>query len=102
MKLYIIKLGRSIVYIEGSQVIISKTILYFFRTLKINFVQANCVDPDEMTPFFVAFHLGLHCKSTHIGVFSVQMVNVSSCLRKSSPPTGSIFFQECKEFFQPL
>ena len=48
------KSGWSIVYIEGSQVII------VFLSLKIDFVLANSADPDEM-PQFVAFHLGLHC-----------------------------------------
>ena len=31
-----------------------------FLSLKINFVLANSVDPDEMT-YYAAFHLGLHC-----------------------------------------
>ena len=39
-----------------------------FFSLKIVFVLANSVDPDEM-PHYAAFHLGLHClKSTHYGV----------------------------------
>ena len=44
-------LGWSIVYIEGSQVIIS---------LKIAFVIGNSVDPDEML-LYATFHLGPHC-----------------------------------------
>ena len=50
----------SIVYIEGSWVIISKKILYFFLSLKINFILANSADPDERL-HYAAFHLGLHC-----------------------------------------
>ena len=53
-----VKSGWSIVYIEGSQVIISKNIE--FLSLKIDFVLANSADPDEM-PHYAAFHLGLHC-----------------------------------------
>ena len=41
-----------------------------FLSLKIVFVLANSVDPDEM-PHSNAFHLGLHCllqcHSTHLG-----------------------------------
>ena len=41
-----------------------------FLSLKINFVLANSVDPDEMT-YYAAFHLGLHClPSTCLGVSS--------------------------------
>ena len=54
-----VKSGWSIVYIEGSQVIISKNIFYFFL-YKINFVLANSADTDEML-YNAAFHLGLHC-----------------------------------------
>ena len=54
-----VKSGWSIVYIEGSQVIISKKYTLFL-SLKINSVLANRADPDEM-PHYVAFHLGLHC-----------------------------------------
>ena len=52
-----IRLGWFIIYFEGSQVIISK---YFFLSLKITFVLANSVDPDEML-HYEAFHQGLHC-----------------------------------------
>ena len=31
-----------------------------FLSLKIDFVLANSIDPDEM-PHYAAFHLGLHC-----------------------------------------
>ena len=44
--------GKFIIYIKGSQVIIS---------LKCYFsVSEVCLDPDEM-PHYVAFYLGLHC-----------------------------------------
>ena len=52
IKLHTIKLGWSIVYIEGSKVV--------FVSLKIYFVLANSADPDEM-PHYAVFHLGLHC-----------------------------------------
>ena len=44
----------SIVYIEGSQAIFPQTIV--FLSLKIDFVEANSADPDEMR-----FHLDIHC-----------------------------------------
>ena len=47
----------SIVHIEGTQVIIFKENCIF---LKMVFVLATSVDPDEM-PHYGAFHLGLHC-----------------------------------------
>ena len=50
---------RSIAYIEGSQVIISKKKKIFF-SLKMNFVLANSEDLDEMQ-HDATFHLGLHC-----------------------------------------
>ena len=46
------------IYIEGSKVIISKSII--FLSLKIDFVLANSADPGEMQ-HYGAFHLGLHC-----------------------------------------
>ena len=43
-------------------------------SLKIVFVLANSVDPDEML-HYAAFHLGLHClPKYHFGVTSVQRV----------------------------
>ena len=56
MKPHTRKLEWSIVYIEGSQVIISIAFLY----LKNDLVLATSTDPDEML-HHVAFHLGLHC-----------------------------------------
>ena len=50
IKLHAIKSGWSSVYIEGSQVIISKK-----NSLKIDFVLANSTDPDEMPHY----HVGL-------------------------------------------
>ena len=58
IKLDTVKSEWSIVYIEGSRVIISKKC--YILSLKMDFVVANCADPDEM-PHYVAFHLGLHC-----------------------------------------
>ena len=56
---YIIHLGRSIRYIEGSHVIISKKYCIHFSEDRF-FVLANSADPDEML-HFVSFNLGLHC-----------------------------------------
>ena len=58
IKFDIPKPGWSIVYIQGSQVIISKNII--FLSLKIGFVLANSAYSDEM-PQYAAFHMGLHC-----------------------------------------
>ena len=55
IKLHSTKKGWYIVYIEGSQVIISK----YHISLKIDLVLKNSADPDEMAPY-AAFHLGLH------------------------------------------
>ena len=64
IKQHAMKSGWSIVYIEGSQVIILK--IYCIVSLKINFVLVNSADPDEMPN--AAFHLGLHCQSIGLGV----------------------------------
>ena len=62
IKLYILKSGWSIVYILGSQVIISKDVYFFLGRSILSLV--NSADQDEM-PHYAAFHLGLHCfKST--------------------------------------
>ena len=55
------KSGWSIVYIEGSQIIISKKFQkkIIFLSLKIVF-WSNSANPDEM-PHYVAFHLCFHC-----------------------------------------
>ena len=53
-------LGWTILYIEGSRVIISKYIENVFF-LDIVFVSANSVYPDEI--HYVAFYLGLQCLS---------------------------------------
>ena len=52
-----VNLGWSIVNIEGSQVIKFPNC---FSSLKITFVLANSVDPDEIL-HYVALYLGLHC-----------------------------------------
>ena len=60
-----VKSGWSIIFIEGSQVIIFRKILYYnVFSLKINFVLPNSADPDEL-PHYAAFHLGLHCLSKY-------------------------------------
>ena len=59
MKFDTVKSGWSIVYTEGSQVIISpKKNEFLSLTLEINFVLANSADPDEML-HSEAFLLGL-------------------------------------------
>ena len=49
IKLYAIKSGLSIVYNEGSQVIIQK--IFYFLSLKIFVVLANSADPDGSSLF---------------------------------------------------
>ena len=56
-KFYTVKSGCSIIYFKGTQVKISKNIV--FVSLKIDVVLENSADPDKM-PHFVAFFLGLH------------------------------------------
>ena len=51
-----INFGRSIVYIN--RLLFQNKIV--FLSLKIVFILANRVDPDEM-PYYNAFHQGLHC-----------------------------------------
>ena len=53
-----VKSGWSIIYIEGSQVIILKNFVFLF--LKTHFVLANSAGPNEML-HDAAFHQGLHC-----------------------------------------
>ena len=59
-----VKPGWSIVYIEWSQVIISKKYCISLF-LKADFLLANSADPDEM-PHYAAFHLDLHCLSMYL------------------------------------
>ena len=70
-----VKSGWPIVYIEGSQAIISKNVI--FLSLKIDFILANSADPDEMSPY-AAFHLGLHglpkYLMVHRGLFGLYAV----------------------------
>ena len=73
IKLYAIKSGWSIVYIEGSQVIILKNA---FLSLKIDFILANREYPDEML-HYAAFQLGLHCcQSTPLEFSCLKWVNI--------------------------
>ena len=58
-----IKSRWPIVYIDESQILISK-INIVFLSLKIDFVLANGANPDEM-PTYVAFHLALHYLSKY-------------------------------------
>ena len=58
INLHTIKSEWSIIYMEGSQVMFSKNIV--FLSLKIDFVLANSEDPNEML-HDAAFHLGCHC-----------------------------------------
>ena len=45
------------------------TFEFVFLSLKIFFILANGVNPDEM-PLSVAFHLGFHCLPKHLLPFS--------------------------------
>ena len=58
-----INLGWSIAYKVGSKVINPKN-KNVFLSMKMAFVLANSVDPDEMLQY-AAFHLGLHCFSKY-------------------------------------
>ena len=58
IKFDMVRSGRSIVYIKGSQVITSKNAV--FLSLMFDFVLVNSANPDEM-PHHVVFHLDLHC-----------------------------------------
>ena len=75
VKLDTVKSGWPIVYIEGSQAIISKNVI--FLSLKIDSILANSADPDEMPPY-AAFHLGLHglpkYLMVHRGLFGLYAV----------------------------
>ena len=86
IKLHTIKLGWSIPYIEGSQVIILKKIIVFL-SLKIDFVLANSVDPDEML-HYAAFHLGLHCLPNY--PFRVYWSSKGENLVKEEPSTAPL------------
>ena len=58
MNLLTIKSRWSIIYIEGSLVIISK--IYCIFSLKLDLVLVNCENTGEML-HDAAFHLGFHC-----------------------------------------
>ena len=67
-----ISMGLPIVYLKGTQV---DFLTYdVFLSLKIGLIIANSADPDEMQ-HYAAFHLGLHCQGTRLGVSSIQRVN---------------------------
>ena len=46
-------------------------IFFLLFCLKIFFTCTKSVDPDEM-PHHAEFHLGRHCRSTHLGVSRIQ------------------------------
>ena len=67
-----INLGRSIVYMERLQVMISKYNCIFYS--EDMFILTNCVNPYEML-HCVAFHVCLYClqkNTSHEGVTSIQ------------------------------
>ena len=59
IKLHTIKLGLSILYIEGSQIMFFLEKNIVFLSLKIKIVLANSADSDKIL-HYVAFHLGRH------------------------------------------
>ena len=67
-----INLGWSIVYIEGAQVIIKKKYIVFL-SLKIVFVLANSVDPDEMQHLIWLFTV---LSKYDLGVTSIRRVKL--------------------------
>ena len=74
-----IKFGRvksewSVVYIEGSQVIISKYCFTFFL--------ANGADPEEMSQLRHFIWVFTFCESTHLGVSNLQRLNQYPTLYK--------------------
>ena len=67
-----VKSGRSIVHVEGSQVIISE--IYYISFSEDRFCHSKQRKPDEML-HHAAFHLGLHCMpKTHLEVSTLQRV----------------------------
>ena len=60
INLHTIKIGLSILHIEGSQITFFFRKAIAFLSLKINIVSANSADSDKI-PHYVAFHLGRHC-----------------------------------------
>ena len=74
-----IKSGWSIIYIEESQVIISKKKIVFL-SLKIDFGLANSANPDEMQHFIWVF---IVIQITHSGVFSPQRVKIFMIARRN-------------------
>ena len=69
-----INLRRSIVYTRGHSILFPNKMI--FLSLKIFYVFANGLDPDEK-PFFVSFHQSFHSlSSTHLGAISIQRVKV--------------------------
>ena len=75
IKFYTVKSGWSIVYIEGSQVIISKK--YCILLSEDLFTFTNNVNPDEMQRSIMLHFIRVRtvCQSTHLGVSGPQRVN---------------------------
>ena len=78
-----IKYGWSIVYIEGSPVIISKIIV--FLSLKINAILANSAGPDEM-PHHAAFHLDPRCLPKYGRCTSIRGSSRNRDMTEKKPP----------------
>ena len=66
----------SILYVEGSQVILSKT--YYISFSEIDFVLISSADPIEM-PQYALLHLGLHCLPKYCGS-RIQRVNCNKMI----------------------
>ena len=68
-------------------------------SLKINFVLANSVDPDEML-HYPAFHLGLHClpKYPFRSFESTKMLN-TSCFKAAYSVTFDLLILELMFLF---
>ena len=54
-----------------------------FLSLRVVLILANSADPDEMQ-HYAAFHLGLHCQSTLIGVKCMYKGLMSEYMEKIS------------------
>ena len=62
---------------RGHRLFFPNKIAFLKKILKIVFVLANSLDPDEMPRF--CGYLDLHCQSTHLGVTSIQRIIIKVC-----------------------